>query len=159
MKKLLVLTIILTTVFVACDEASQNEIANIKPVSKRINDLNKTMDEIKTMEDDAALMREDNYLLEYEYPVRENESYVITYRFKDNKCYEIKLDTYLDKEAYAKKIQQEVMTDMAENSDFSKTTFRDDTFKWVSIDTKINIQLKTQNVERGTVNLSIVINQ
>ncbi len=121
MKKLLVLTIILTTVFVACDEASQNEIANIKPVSKRINDLNKTMDEIKTMEDDAALMREDNYLLEYEYPVRENESYVITYRFKDNKCYEIKLDTYLDKEAYAKKIQQEVMTDMAENSDFSKT--------------------------------------
>ncbi len=156
MKKFLFPLLLLFVGITGCDDST---VDNIRSVSERINDLNKSRDEIKDMEDPAALMKEDDYLLEYEYPVRENESYVVTYRFRNDKCFEVKLDTYLDKESYTKKIQQEVLTDMANNTSFDKTKFKNDNYTWLSNDKKITVQLKTQNIERGTINLSVVINQ
>ncbi|MCB0401808.1 MAG: hypothetical protein KDD41_06975 [Flavobacteriales bacterium] len=159
MKKITTILLLFVVILASCDEESQNQIANLKTVSNRIQDLGKSKEDIKAMEDPAALMQEDDYYLEYEYPIRENESYVTTYRFMDDQCFEIKLDTYLDKENYAKKVQQEVMTDMANNKNFGKTSFKEDVFLWTSTDSKTLIQLKTQNIERGTVNLVISLNK
>lgn len=157
MKKTFSITVlmVLLTCFTACDDASQNQIANLKTVSERINDLHKTRATIKDMEDDAALMKEDKYLIEYEYPIGEDESYVITYRLKNDKCYEIKIDTYLNKESHTKKVQKEIMADMANNTNFGKTSFKDDIYHWDNSDNSVMVELNTHNIERGTINLLI----
>lgn len=158
MKKItLVCTLIMLVGLVSCDEESQQRIAEVKTVSERIKDLHKSSEEIKSLEDDAALMRDEEYLLEYEYPVRETESYVVTYRFNNDACFEIKMDTYLNKEIYAKKVMKEVLTDMANNDNFKKTAYKNEGYHWSSSDGGIEVVLKTHNIERGTVNLIISI--
>ena len=154
MKKLITILLV-AVVFTACDEASQNQIANIKTVSERIEDLGKNAEAIKAMEETAALIKEDEFLLEYEYPIREDESYVITYRFHNNSCNEIKIDTYLNKESHTKKVQAEIMADIANNKQFERGKIKNDIIKWTNHDKKITLELNTQNIERGTLNLII----
>lgn len=151
-----VITIILVAlILTACDEASQNQIANIKTVTERIEDLGKNAQAIKAIEESAALIKEDEFLLEYEYPIRENESYVITYRFHNNSCNEIKIDTYLNKESHTKKVQAEIMADIANNKQFKRGKIKNDIIKWIDQNEKITLELNTQNIERGTLNLII----
>lgn len=151
-----VITIILVAlILTACDEASQNQIANIKTVTERIEDLGKNAQAIKAIEESAALIKEDEFLLEYEYPIRENESYVITYRFHNNSCNEIKIDTYLNKESHTKKVQAEIMADIANNKQFKRGKIKNDIIKWTTQNKDITLELNTQNIERGTLNLII----
>lgn len=156
MKKITVVcTLMMLLTLTSCDEESQQRIAEVKTVSERIKDLDQSMEVIKAKEEGAALMLDKEYLLEYEYPVRESESYVVTYRFNNDKCFEIKLDTYLNKESYVKKVMKEVLADMANNDKFKRTSLKDGDYYWVSADRQIEVVLKTQNIERGTVNLLI----
>ena len=154
MKKLITILLV-AVVFTACDEASQNQIANIKTVSQRIEDLGKSVDAIKAMEESEALFKEDEFLLEYEYPIRDNESYVITYRFHNNACNEIKIDTYLNKESHTKKVQAEIMADIANNDEFGRGNIKNDIIKWTSKTRKVKLELNAQSIERGTISLVI----
>ena len=154
MKKLF-LIFILALFVISCDEESQNQIAGLRTITQRVEDLNKTKEEIKAIEETAALMKEENSLLEYEYPIRLDESYVTTYRFKNNKCYEIKMDTYLNQVAHAKKVQHEVISYINKNGTFSKTTLKKGIYHWESEDKHVFIDLNIQNIERGIVNLTI----
>ncbi len=149
-----------TIYFISCDqESSYEKVEAIKAVSERISDLNKTIPNIKEIEDKAALVREDNYYLEYEYPIKEDESYVISYRFNAQGCFEIGIDTYFNKESDAQKIKRVIIKELAENPNFSDPTLENDFYKWCSLNDVITLELNIQNIERGTVSLSIFANR
>lgn len=159
MRKLLSLSILFSLVIslLSCENGSPVEkIESIKTVSERVNDLKKTISEIKTFEDKDALSREEKLLLEYEYPIRENESYVVSYRFYNNVCIEINVSTYFNNEGDAQKVKKAILKDLKGNSTFSDPAFTNDIYKWISIDSTISMELNTQNIERGTIRLSIL---
>lgn len=105
MKKQVIFLIAILNV-ISCGEVgtTYEQITAIKTISKRIEDINKTKTELKNSEDMVALISEEPLYLEFEYPVKENESYVIKYRFDDSGCYEIKLDTYFNKQVLINKM-------------------------------------------------------
>ena len=149
-------TIIVLSLFAfSCSEPVHERIDRINTVKEKLNYLGKTIEEIKTIEDVAALIKEDEYLIEYEYPIRENDTYVITYRFKSAICYEFNIDAYLEKESHAKKVMKEILIDMANNEDFGETTLNNQKYTWISIDKTTLVEFSTFNIERGIVNLHV----
>lgn len=149
-------TIIILSLFAfSCNESITERADRINTVKEKLNYLGKTIEEIKAIEDVAALIKNDDYLLEYEYPIRENDTYVITYRFKNNICYEFNLDAYLEKESHAKKIMEGVLIDMANNKDFGKTFLKNQKYTWKSINNTTLVEFTTFNIKRGIVNLHV----
>ena len=143
--------------FIACDNGTTyEELKSIKPVSERVYDLHKTMDEIKTFEEKAALFREENYYLEYEYPIGENESYVVAYRFNETGCFEIKLTAYLKDEDEAQKIVSKVTSNLKSSTNITSTTVVTDHYKWNTANNDATLDMDIQNIERGIVSLTII---
>jgi hypothetical protein len=142
----------------SCNEPILNKIKN-KNIAYEISNLHQSKDEIKAHEEKAALVRETDYSLEYEYPVREDESYVITYRFNDTGCFEIKLDIYLNKENDAKNISNGIKNKIESNPEYGKAQLENRIYSWHSVSKDINLELKTQNQERGIINFLIQQNK
>lgn len=147
--------IILSLLAFSCTEPIHERIDRINTVKEKLNYLGKTIDEIKAIEDAAALIKEDEYLIEYEYPIRENDTYVITYRFKSAICYEFNIDAYLEKESHARKVMKEILIDMANNEDFGETTLKNQIYTWTTINDKTLVEFNILNIERGIVNLHV----
>lgn len=147
--------IVLSLLTFSCSEPVHERIDRINTVKEKLNYLGKTIEEIKTIEDVAALVKEDEYLIEYEYPIRENDTYVITYRFKSAICYEFNIDAYLEKELHAKKVMKEILIDMANNEDFGETSLKNQIYTWISTNNKTLVELNILNIERGIVNLHV----
>lgn len=149
-------TIIILSLFTfSCSEPVHERIDRINTVKEKLNYLGKTIEEIKAIEDAAALIKEDDYLLEYEYPIRENDTYVLTYRFKSAICYEFNIDAYLEKESHAKKVMKEILIDMANNESFGETSLKNQIYTWISTNSKTLVEFNILNIERGIVNLHV----
>ncbi len=144
--------------FVSCNEPILNKIKN-KNIANEISNLHQSKDEIKAQEEKAALVRENDYSLEYEYPIREDEYYVVTYRFGQLGCFEIKLDIYLNKENDAKNISNNIVSKIESNPEFGKAQFENQIYSWRSVSRDINLELKIQNQERGIINFLIQQNK
>ena len=139
----------------ACGDSAEERKDRMNTVKEKLTYLDKSITEIKAIEDPAALMREDKYLLEYEYPIGENESYVITYRFNNNECFEFSLETYLDNKAYANKVVKHIISDMASNEGFKKTLLKNKVYHWESEATNTLVELRTIETNRGVVTLLV----
>lgn len=149
-------TIIILSLFMfSCSEPVHERMDRINTVKEKLNYIGKTIEEIKTIEDAAALVKEDEYLIEYEYPIRENDTYVITYRFKSDVCYEFNIDAYLEKESHARKVMKEILIDMANNEDFGETSLNNQKYTWKSINNTTLVEFTTFNIKRGIVNLHV----
>ncbi len=128
MNKLLIPSIaaalLLATVLFSCagEGNSFEQIPTLETIQQRIPLLNKSMVAVKKTEEKAALTREQDDLLEYEYPIREDESYVVTYRFDDAGCFEIGLDTYLNTQKEAKNVMDGVLKILAEEPSYGEPT-------------------------------------
>lgn len=147
--------IILSLLTFSCSEPVHERIDRINTVKEKLDYLGKTIEEIKTIEDAAALVKEDEYLIEYEYPIRENDTYVITYRFKSAICYELNIDAYLEKESHAKKVMKEILIDMANNESFGETSLKNQIYTWISTNNNTLVEFNILNIERGIVNLHV----
>ncbi|MDF1673540.1 MAG: hypothetical protein P1U41_08540 [Vicingaceae bacterium] len=157
MKQLITYTIIivLSLLTFSCSEPVHERIDRINTVKEKLDYLGKTIEEIKTIEDAAALVKEDEYLIEYEYPIREDDTYVITYRFKSAICYELNIDAYLEKESHAKKVMKEILIDMANNESFGETSLKNQIYTWISTNNNTLVEFNILNIERGIVNLHV----
>lgn len=142
---------------VSCGDigTSYELVTAIKTVSKRVNDINKTIPEIKNSEDQLALVIDEPLYLEYEYPMRENESYVVKYRFNASGCFEIKLDTYFNQQNDTRKVFDEIVKDLNVNTTFEETKKGIDFFRWENSNSKTVVELDAQHIERGIISISI----
>lgn len=157
MKKQVIFLIAILNV-ISCGEVgpTYEQITAIKPISQRIDDINKTKAELKNSEDLIALVFEEPLYLEFEYPVRENESYVIKYRFDDSGCYEIKLDTYFNKQDDTQKVLEAIIKDIDVNTTLGAPKKELDFYRWEN--SKMSIEINTQLIERGIISITILNN-
>ena len=156
MKKQMVFVIAIL-IIISCGETgtSYEQVTAIKTVSQRVKDINKTITEIKNSEDKVALVLEESLYLEYEYPVRENESYVTKYHFDNSGCFKIKIDTYFNKQDDAEKITEAIVKDLQVNSSFGKPQRGFNLYLWKNSGNNISIELNIQHIERGMISLTI----
>jgi hypothetical protein len=146
--------------FVSCGEAgtTYEQISSIKTISQRVPDLNKSVDEIKKIEDEDALSREERFYIEYDYPIREDEFYVVSYRFNDITCSQIGLGIYLNKPSDAQKIVSAIIEDLSINVNFGRPKNNNDIYQWNDINNFVTIELNVQFIERGVVKVTIFSN-
>jgi hypothetical protein len=142
---------------ISCGElgSSYEQITSFKTTKQRINNLNKSMKEVKQSEEKAALSREENDYLEYEYPIREDESYVMSYRFDDAGCFEIGLDTYFNKQKEAQNVIDGIIKAINSEGSYGEPEIDNDIYRWEASDNAVRIELDCQNVERGMISLTI----
>lgn len=94
MKKISLTIIVLLLLFSCGKEKTYYEIFNKrKTITERVSDLNKDLNEVRKIET-GKITREDIDYLEYEYPIGEGDSYVVSYLFDQKGCYEIGIDGY-----------------------------------------------------------------
>lgn len=94
MKKLLYISILL--LIVSCDSTTKSyyeQVSSEKPFTERINDINKTIEEIRK-EEKGSLINEGLDRLKYEFEVGKGDRYVVTYLFDEKGCFEIGFDGY-----------------------------------------------------------------
>lgn len=128
-----------------------DQISVLKTPLQRVSYLNATTIDIKKAEEKAALVRQENNFLEYEYPINEDEAYVVSYRFNEEGCFEIGIDTYFNKEGDAQNVVDGIMHDMA--AEYGEPSRELDFYRWQK--EGILIELDIQNVERGMIALTI----
>jgi len=141
------------------DETSYEQITSLKTISQRVADLNKSIIEIKQLEEKAALSKQNNDYLEYEYPIREDEMYVLSYRFDDAGCFEIGLDTYFNQQKEAQNVVNGIITDLSIDKSLKAPSKEINIYRWKSLDEKITIELDFQHTKRGMISITIFANE
>lgn len=94
MKKLIYITILL--LIVSCDSATKSyyeQISSEKSFTERVNDINKTLEEVRK-EESGKLINEGLDRLKYEFEVGKGDRYIVTYLFDEKGCFEIGFDGY-----------------------------------------------------------------
>ena len=153
--------IISLMVFFSCGESgsSYEQVTALKTVSERVQDLNKSTADIKQLEEKAALSKQDDDFLEYEYPVREDEMYVVSYRFDDAGCFEIGIDVYFNEEQEAQNVVDGIIKDISSNTSFNTPEKETSIYRWKTTDSKTLVELDFQHVERGMLAITIFANE
>ncbi len=149
--------VLLLLTLAACGEVgtSYDEVTRLYSVSQRVSSLNKTIEALKEIEENEALSIETHNYLEYEFPIRADESYVINYRFRNNRCFKIGVDTYFNKQKYAQNVVDGIIKRLESDSLFGAPRKDENGYQWRGKKENINIELNIQQIERGTINLSI----
>ena len=115
MKKILVKTSIIlsTIILVSCGGEGTyfEQFSENKTITKRVLDLNKTIDQIR-IEEQGNLIKEDLNYLEYVYEVGESDSYVISYHFDEKGCFEVGIDSYFVEETNAKNVVDGIISEI-----------------------------------------------
>lgn len=156
-KKILIILVLLVSGLYSCidSDSMYEQVTVLKTPSQRVSDLNKMPLDIKKSEEKAALVRQENDFLEYEYPVQEDEAYIVSYRFDEEGCFEIGFDTYFNKEEEAKNVVNGILSDLKQQyGDPKKET---DFYRW-ELDS-LSIELDIQNVERGMIALTYFVTE
>ena len=97
MKKLIYISLLL--LIIGCDSSTKSyyeQISSDKAFTERINDINKTIEEIRK-EEKGKLINEGLDRLKYEYEVGKGDRYIVTYLFDEKGCFEIGFDGYFAK--------------------------------------------------------------
>ena len=151
-KKILIILALLASGLFSCIDSDPmyEQVTVVKTPLQRVSDLNKTPLEIKKSEEKAALVRQENDFLEYEYPIQEDESYIVSYRFDEEGCFEIGFDTYFNKEEEAKNVVNGILSDLKQQYGDPKKEI--DFYSW-ELD-GLTIELDIHNVERGMIALT-----
>ncbi|MCO6499588.1 MAG: hypothetical protein J5I47_04315 [Vicingus serpentipes] len=159
MKKLIPIVTLLC--LFSCGESgnSYEQVTSLKTISQRVADLNKSSIEIKELEEKAALSKQDNDYLEYEYPIREDEMYVVSYRFDDAGCFEIGLDTYFNQPEDAQNVVDGITKDLSLNKSFETPSKEKNIYRWMSVDKAVSIELDFQHAERGMISVTLFANK
>ena len=157
MNKLNLILIITLLSIISCGEmgSSYDQIIALKTTSQRVYDLDKSMDEIRQSEEKEALSREENDYLEYEYPIRMDESYIVSYRFDEAGCFEVGLDIYFNEQKEVQSVVDGIIEDLGTDEKYGAPQKETDFYRWESSDGAITIELDIQHIERGMIALTI----
>lgn len=160
MKKLFPFIIILTlVVFVSCDsnKTYYEQFNNDKPITSRVLDLNKSLEDIRK-EEKGTLIKEDVSLLKFVYEIGKSDTYIISYLFDEKGCYEIGIDGYFELEKDAVKVVEGIQTEM-NKSKYGVGT--DDNYlnRWKNEDKSISIELDYKDTARGLFLVTIFANE
>lgn len=139
------------------DEGSYYEqISENETVTNRILDLNTTINEIRQKEK-GKILKEGFDFIEYEYPIGNNDSYVVSYSFDDKGCWEIGVDCYFAKKEDALNVVEGFRTEIS-SSEFGTPTNDNNLYRWKNTEESISIELDYQNTDRGILVLTIMAN-
>ncbi len=150
--------IIIVLLLVSCGNNGTyyEQISENKTVINRVSDLNKSISEIRKSEK-GKIVKEGIDFLEYEYPIGNNDSYVVSYFFDDKGCYEVSMDCY-----FAKKDDAEIVKDGFKNeisqSVYGTPTEDNGLYRWKNSDESVSIELDYINTDRGMLVLTIMAN-
>ncbi|MCB0408608.1 MAG: hypothetical protein KDD29_00200 [Flavobacteriales bacterium] len=161
MKKFIPSVFILFLFVVSCNttETYYDEVIKKKTILQRVDDLNKSLTEIRKLEDKKSLIKEEEDYLEYEYQIGEEDNFVITYFFDAAGCYEVGLDTYFSKELDAQFVTDEIKSVIEADERFGKAKNTNDLYEWSSQDGAISIELDYLNVNQGMISFTVFANE
>ncbi len=154
--KLTALFVILISVSCNSERNSYEQITALRTTQDRIKNLHKSFQEIIVYEDSDALTRSSATLLEYDFPIRENESYTISYRFKESICYQIGLNTYFNSQNEARKVINGISKELNTSGNYTLTGKGADYLLWNNTKNATTVKINTQHIERGTVFIIVI---
>lgn len=157
--KRLFLSIIVVLLITSCgkNDSYYDQITKKKSITERIEDLNKSVGEIRKAEK-GKLMEEGPEFLEFEYTIGENDTYVISYLFDDKGCYEIGFDGYFEKEEDAQLVLDGFKNEISKTS-YGKPEEAHHLARWLSSDESVSIELDYMEVSKGMVIVTIFANE
>jgi hypothetical protein len=151
--------LLILSVLISCGGKGSyfEQFSNDKTFTSRIGDLNKTVDEIRTQEK-GELIKENIDYLEYSYLIGEDDSYVVSYHFDEQGCYEVGIYSYFSEEANAKNVVDGIKSEM---NTIEYEAPKDDNFlcRWKNSDESIAIELDYTNSKRGEFIATIFANE
>lgn len=116
--------------------------------------LNDSKKKVKSQEKNSALIKEEgDYLLEYEYFLKEDDSYTISYSFDSEGCLEIAIATYFKEEDEAKSVLREFKNRF--NEKYGTPQLEDNLYKWKNEDQTVGVELDYLTLKEGMVSLTI----
>lgn len=157
MKKLVYIFILL--LIVGCDSATKNyyeQISSDKTFTKRINDINKTIEDVRK-EEKGKLINEGLGRLKYEYEVGKGDRYIITYLFDEKGCYEIGFDGYFAKQEDVVLVLDGFKSEIDLNS--YKLEESDDLYRYSNSNESLTLELDYVNADKGMALAVIFANE
>ena len=133
------------------------QFSHDKPFTSRIDDLNKTIDEIRTIEK-GKIIKDDIDLLKYVYDIGKSDTYIVSYLFDEKGCYEIGIDGYFGLEEDAVTVVTGIKEEML-TTRYSKGVDDNSLCRWKNSEGSISIELDYKDTSRGLFIATIFANQ
>jgi hypothetical protein len=125
-----------------------------KNASSRVLDLNKSLEEIRSIEK-GKLIKDDINLLKYVYEIGKNDTYIVSYLFDEKGCWEVGIDTYFEKEEDAQNLVDGIKAEIS-GTDYGAPSEDNNLCRWKSPSESASIELDYVNLGRGLVILTIM---
>ena len=157
--------LVIITILFSCNGDSPKEKDNIyfsqiiktnKGIIRGVN-LNDKKKQIKKKERKRAIITETNAILEYEYLLKEKGTYVVTYQFDQQGCYEIDVDIYLASADFINEAQKTL--DAFFRDKYGIPTQGDSLLIWKNKEKTMTIELDYLNKSEGEMMLTIFANE
>lgn len=155
-KACLILLVIIC--LIGCDQnKTYYELFNKnKSITERVGDLNQSMKDIRKSEK-GKINRDDVDYLEYEYPIGEGDSYVVSFLFDDKGCYEIGVDGFFATQENATQLMDEFKTELAKSFDAPEEG--NELARWLTKDESLTIEIDYAEASKGMAIVTIFANQ
>lgn len=133
------------------------QFSSHKAFISRIDDLNKTISEVRSQEN-GKLISEDVALLKYMYEIGENDTYIVAYLFDEKGCYEIGIDAYFTKEGDARNVVFGIKEEM-NSSLYGKGVEGNNLCRWKNFAESVSVEVDYENLSRGLFLATIFANE
>lgn len=133
------------------------QFTNDRALTKRILDLNKTIDEVRSFEK-GKLIKDDVELLKYVYEIGENDTYIVSYLFDEKGCYEIGIDSYFELEKDAQNVVDGLQSEV-NATEFGNPKEDNKLYRWLNSDESVSIELDHAKTKRGLFVATIFANK
>ena len=133
------------------------QFENDKNFVTRISDLNKTIDEIRSIEK-GKLIKDDITLLKYVYEIGKSDTYIVSYLFDEKGCYEIGIDGYFELEKDAINVIDGIKEAMT-NSEYHNNEEGSSLSRWKNNSGSVSIELDYKDTSRGLFVATIFANE
>ncbi|MCO6499587.1 MAG: hypothetical protein J5I47_04310 [Vicingus serpentipes] len=157
--------LLIITSIISCHPGSPEEKDNIyfsqiiktdKGIIRGVN-LNDEITHIKKKESKRAIVTETNTILEYEYKLKDKGTYVVTYQFDQQGCYEIDVDIYLSSPDFINDAQKTLNSFFRDK--YGSPTQGDSLLVWKNKQKTMTIELDYLNKSEGEMMLTIFANE
>ncbi|PCJ24496.1 MAG: hypothetical protein COA97_09595 [Flavobacteriales bacterium] len=128
-----------------------------KPFVSRISDLNKSIEEIRKIEN-GKLIKDDINLLKYVYEIGKNDTYIVSYLFDEKGCFEIGIDGYFEMENDANNVVDGIKGEM-NKSNYGNSSEGNNLSRWKNSDGTVSIELDYKDTKRGLFIATIFANE
>jgi hypothetical protein len=155
----LTLSVFILLLFHSCESnhTYYEQFSKDKSFSSRIDDLNKSINEIRAQEKGKRI-KDDVDLLKFVYEIGGNDTYIVTYLFDEKGCFEIGIDGYFEKEEDANNVIDGIKKEMMASP---YGTGKDDNHlcRWTNTNKSVSVELDYRDTARGLFIATIFANE